>query len=67
MKWDKKYLADVADFCLGKMLDQKKNRGDFLPYLANLNVQWGEFDLTDLRQMKFESHEIERYGLKLIG
>ena len=64
MKWDKKYLADVADFCLGKMLDQKKNRGDFLPYLANLNVQWGEFDLTDLRQMKFESHEIERYGLK---
>jgi type I restriction enzyme S subunit len=46
------------------MLDQNKNRGELLPYLANINVRWGEFDLTDLRQMRFESHEMDRYGLK---
>ena len=46
------------------MLDQKKNRGEPLPYLANVNVRWGEFDLTDLREMRFEHHESERYGLK---
>jgi hypothetical protein len=28
MKWTKKPLAEVADFCLGKMLDDKKNRGE---------------------------------------
>ncbi|NCB28017.1 MAG: restriction endonuclease subunit S, partial [Bacteroidia bacterium] len=57
-------LETVADFCLGKMLDQKKNRGEPLPYLANINVRWGEFDLTDLREMRFEQHELDRYGLK---
>lgn len=64
MSWNKKYLGDLAEFCLGKMLDQRKNKGDFLPYLANVNVRWGEFDLDNLRQMRFEQHELERYGLK---
>jgi type I restriction enzyme S subunit len=36
------------------MLDDKKNRGDLLPYLANVNVRWGEFELDDLREMRFE-------------
>lgn len=57
-------MADIADLCLGKMLDQEKNRGEFLPYLANVNVRWGAFELSDLRQMRFEPHERERYGLK---
>ena len=64
MSWEKKPLEVVADFCLGKMLDQKKNKGEFLPYLANVNVRWGSFDLDDLREMRFEHHELDRYGLK---
>lgn len=64
MSWETRKLERVADFCLGKMLDQKKNRGEPLPYLANVNVRWGEFDLSDLREMRFESHELDRYGLK---
>jgi type I restriction enzyme S subunit len=64
MSWEKKQLEDVADFMLGKMLDQKKNKGEPLPYLANVNVRWGSFDLDNLRQMKFEPHEAERFGLK---
>ena len=64
MKWEKKALQEVADFSLGKMLDQKKNRGSLLPYLANVNVRWGSFDLQGLREMRFEPHEGERYGLR---
>jgi type I restriction enzyme S subunit len=64
MKWTTKPLAEVADFCLGKMLDEKKNKGELLPYLANINVRWGEFDLGNLREMRFEYDEMDRYGLK---
>ena len=62
--WERRPLGAVADLCLGKMLDQKKNRGEPLPYLANVNVRWGEFVLDNLRTMRFEPKEFERYGLK---
>ena len=64
MKWIVKPLAEVADFSLGKMLDVKKNRGDLRPYLANVNVRWGEFELDALREMRFEDDEEDQYGLK---
>ncbi|MBF0339752.1 MAG: restriction endonuclease subunit S [Magnetococcales bacterium] len=64
MKWDRKPLGTVADLCLGKMLDQNKNRGEPFPYLANVNVRWGVFELNNLRTMRFEPKEMDRYGLK---
>lgn len=64
MSWQTHPLSEIADFVLGKMLDQAKNRGEPRPYLANVNVRWGDFDLSDLREMRFEPHEVERYGLK---
>ena len=64
MKWEKVALGKVTESCLGKMLDQDKNKGEYQPYLANLNVRWGSFDLDDLPEMRFEEHEQERYGLK---
>lgn len=64
MRWEKVKLGDVSDSCLGKMLDQEKNKGEFHPYLANINVRWGNFDLDDLPQMRFEDDEQERYGLE---
>ena len=64
MKWEKVKLGNVTDSCLGKMLDQNKNKGDYQPYLANVNVRWGDFDLEDLPLMKFEESEQERYELK---
>ena len=51
--WRNGTLGEVADLCLGKMLDQNKNRGVPTPYLANVNVRWGEFVLDDLRVMRF--------------
>ena len=64
MSWEKVALGEVTESCLGKMLDQEKNKGEYQPYLANLNVRWGSFDLDDLPEMRFEEHEQERYGLK---
>ncbi len=64
MNWTTKSLSELADFSLGKMLDEKKNRGEFLPYLANINVRWGGFDLQNLREMRFEPDELDRFSLK---
>ena len=57
-------LGEIADICLGKMLDKEKNKGNYQPYLANINVRWGSFDLQNLSLMRFETTEQERYGLK---
>ena len=64
VSWEKVKLGDVSESCLGKMLDQKKNKGTYKPYLANVNVRWGSFDLENLQEMKFEDNEDERYGIK---
>jgi type I restriction enzyme S subunit len=63
--WTTKRLEEVADLSLGKMLDQEKNRGELLPYLANVNVRWGEFDLENLRSMRFEDNEFGRFSLNV--
>ena len=57
-------LGDITESCLGKMLDAEKNKGEYEPYLANINVRWGEFDLDNLSQMRFEEKEQERYGIR---
>lgn len=63
-KWEKVKLGEVAEMCLGKMLDKNKNKGNYQPYLRNVNVRWGSFDLDDLLEMRFEDSEQERYGLQ---
>ena len=47
------------------MLDVNKNKGQYLPYLRNLNVQWLRFDLSDVKELRFESGEVEEYSLKV--
>ena len=64
MKWEKVKLGEVTDSCLGKMLDQVKNKGEYQFYLANVDVRWGEFNLQNLSKMRFEDYEQERYGLE---
>jgi type I restriction enzyme, S subunit len=51
----------VANTRLGKMLDQAKNKGSYRPYLRNTNVQWFAFELDDLKEMRFEEHELDEY------
>lgn len=63
--WARVPLDKIAEFRLGKMLDQNKNKGDLMPYLANINVRWGEVDLSGLREMRFQQNELETFGLKI--
>ena len=62
--WPTVQLSEVAEHCLGKMLDAQKNKGRPLPYLRNPNVRWFEIDTADLQSMPFEPHEDDRYGLQ---
>jgi type I restriction enzyme, S subunit len=63
--WAYVQLKDIADLVLGKMLDRAKNiSGRLYPYLRNLNVRWGSFQLDDLLEMPFEDGELERYGIR---
>ena len=57
-------VGEVADHCLGKMLDGIKNKGTLQPYLRNINIRWMDFYFDDLLNMRFEDHEEEKYGLK---
>ena len=57
-KWVR--LPSVSSSCLGKMLDRQKNSGSLMPYLRNVNVRWGSFDLMDLLEMRFEDVEDDR-------
>lgn len=62
--WEWVRLAEISEMCLGKMLDKTKNKGVLHPYLRNVNVRWGAFDLTDILQMRFENDEEEKYSVK---
>lgn len=61
-EWVETTVGELAEHCLGKMLDKQKNKGELRPYLRNLNVRWFDFDLTDLLQMKFEENEKDRFS-----
>lgn len=64
MSWSEAFLKDLADIQLGKMLDKKKNQGEYRPYLGNDNVQWGFIDTSQIKEMKFKSSELERFSLR---
>ena len=56
--------AIVLEACLGKMLDKKKNKGELMPYLRNINVRWFSFETDDLLEMRFEQSEHDRYSVE---
>ncbi len=57
-------MADIAVSELGKTLDREKNKGEYKPYLCSANVLWNSFDLSGLKQMRFEDDETDRYSIK---
>ena len=62
--WEWVRLGSVGDMTLGKMLDVTKNKGTLRPYLRNINVRWGAFELSDVLEMRFEDDELERYSIR---
>lgn len=57
-------ISLIADHRLGKMLDKDKNLGQLLPYLRNANVQWFDFDLSDLKSIKIKKEELENVSIE---
>jgi type I restriction enzyme, S subunit len=63
--WAWATLGDIADSTLGKMLDRGKERGgQRVPYLRNVNVQWGRIDVDDLLEMEMSADEQEFFSLR---
>ena len=53
------------EVALGKMLDLKRIRGDWLgKYIRNIDVQWDSVNTRDLPQMDFGPVERDRYRLE---
>ena len=59
--WDWCRLSTISEFDLGKTLDRHKNTGIYRRYLRSVNVLWGNIDLSDVKEMRFEDAELERY------
>ena len=64
MSWKESPLGAIADTQLGKMLDAKKNMGEYHPYLGNDNVQWDGIDLSEVKGMRFKDSELPKFALK---
>lgn len=63
--WEWTTLGEIADTTLGKMLDRGKSGGHpHVPYLRNVNVQWGQIDLTDVNTMELASGRREEFALR---
>ncbi len=56
-------FASVGAQRLGKMLDQKGNKGMLKPYLRNTNVQWMRFELDDIKALRLAAEELDEYRL----
>ena len=65
MSWPVVPLDEVAETALGKMLDKGKPKGHaHVPYLRNVNVQWGRIDTDDLLTMELADDERERFRVR---
>ncbi|HPK13573.1 MAG TPA: restriction endonuclease subunit S [Phycicoccus elongatus] len=57
-------IGELASTNLGKMLDAKKATGEMTPYLANINVRWGHFDLENLKSVPLTTEEQARLTMQ---
>jgi type I restriction enzyme S subunit len=63
LSWKWVRFDSISNTRLGKMLDKAKNKGELRPYLRNTNVQWFNFEISDLKSMRFEEHELDEYRI----
>jgi type I restriction enzyme S subunit len=63
--WSWVRVEDVAEAKLGKMLDKAKNSGQPYRYLRNTNVHWFNVRMDDLKYLRIEEAEIEKYLLRI--
>jgi type I restriction enzyme S subunit len=63
--WDEEELGVIAETQLGKMLNSSKQTGSAkMPYLRNINLQWGRISLSDIKEMDIFDEEKEQFTLQ---
>jgi type I restriction enzyme S subunit len=62
--WSWARVEDVAEARLGKMLDKAKNSGKAYRYLRNTNIHWFDVRMDDLKTLRIDDSEIEKYMLR---
>lgn len=62
--WEWCTLPNIAKIDLGKTLDSAKNTGKKHQYLRSVNIRWGSINLSDIKEMRFEDDEIDRYNIQ---
>lgn len=62
--WDLKFLEEVAESRLGKMLDKSKNSGIATEYLGNINLRWHHIDLSELKEILVSQKEIDELNIR---
>ncbi|NKW89729.1 restriction endonuclease subunit S, partial [Alteromonadaceae bacterium A_SAG4] len=62
--WDLKFLEEVAESRLGKMLDKSKNSGIATKYLGNINLRWHHIDLFELKEILVSQKEIDELNIR---
>lgn len=63
-KWKEFMIKDISDTRLGKMLDKAKNSGNEYPYLGNIDVQWNKINTDNLKNIKIDDIEFEKFKLE---
>jgi type I restriction enzyme S subunit len=62
--WPRVPIREFCDARLGKMLDRKRETGTrSKPYLRNVNVRWGHFELSEVFEMDFSEAEQQEFRL----
>lgn len=62
-EWKTYTIMEISDTRLGKMLDKAKNSGSEYPYLRNIDVQWNEINTDNLKKIRIDDAEFEKFKL----
>lgn len=62
--WKEKRIDEVSSSRLGKMLDKAKNTGEEFEYIGNIDVQWNNINIDNLKKIRIEEKEFEKFLLK---
>jgi len=63
--WKCSTFGETFQIQLGKMLNKQASAGPSQqPYLTNINVRWGSFDVSNIRTMFFSDKEKAKFALK---
>lgn len=58
--WTLVRFGQVSEHNAGKTLDQGRNQGILRDYITTSNLYWGQFELSEVKQMPVLDSEIER-------